>query len=58
VTYLGVADLKEKLIVINRLENELRTLRKQIDTEANPVKKTKMLSVYDKMSKALTRKEM
>jgi hypothetical protein len=45
-------------MVIRRLENELRTIRRQIDTEANPARKAKMLSAYGKMSRALTGKEM
>jgi len=45
-------------MVIRRLENELCTIRRQIDIEANPVRKAKMLSVYGKMSRALTGKEM
>jgi len=53
-----LADLTEKLLVIRRLENELRSIRQQIDTEENPVRKAKMLSVYGKMSRALTGKEM
>jgi hypothetical protein len=53
-----LADLKEKLIVIRRLENELRSIRQRIDTEENPVRKAKMLNVYGKMSRALTGKEM
>jgi hypothetical protein len=57
VTQIGVADLEKKLIVIRRLENELHTIRRRIDTEANPVKKVKMLNVYGKMSRALTGKE-
>jgi hypothetical protein len=50
--------LKEKLLVIRRLENELRSIGQRIDSEANPVKKAKMLRVYSKMSRALTGKEM
>ena len=53
-----LADLKEKLLVIRRLENELCSIRQRIDTEKNPVRKAKMLSVYGKMSRALTGKEM
>jgi len=53
-----LADLTEKLLVIRRLENELRSIRQQIDTEENPVRKAKMLSVYGKMSRALIGKEM
>lgn len=54
----GLIALKEKLLIIRRLENELRNIRRQIDTEENPVRKAKMLSVYGKMSRALTGKEM
>jgi hypothetical protein len=53
-----LSDLKEKLIVLRRVENELRSIRQRIDTEENPVKKAKMLNVYGKMSRALTGKEM
>ena len=49
--------MKEKLVVLRRLENELRNIRKQIDNEENPVRKAKMLSVYGKMSRALIGKE-
>jgi len=55
---LELADLKEKIIVLRRLENELHNIRQQIDTEKNPVRKAKMLNVYGKMSRALTGKEM
>ncbi|MGD9131106.1 MAG: hypothetical protein PVH73_05980 [Candidatus Bathyarchaeota archaeon] len=48
--------MEKKLIVIRRMENELRTIRRRIDTEANPVRKAKMLNVYGKMSRALTGK--
>jgi len=48
--------LKEKVVIIRRLENELRTIRRRIDAEANPARKTKMLSVYGEMSKALNEK--
>jgi len=56
--YIGVADLTEKLVVVRRLENELRTIRRRIDTEANLVKKAKMLSAYNEMTRTLTGKEM
>jgi len=53
-----LADLKEKLLVIRRLKNELHSIRRRIDTEKNPVRKAKMLSAYSKMSRALIGKEM
>jgi len=55
---MELVDLKEKLIVLRRLENELHSIRQRIDTEENPVRKAQMLSVYGKMSRALIRKEM
>ena len=55
---MEVVDLKEKLIVLRRLKNELSNIQQRIDTEENPVRKAKMLNVYDKMSKALTGKGM
>jgi len=53
-----LVDLKEKLNVLRRLENELRSIRRRIDTEENPVMKAKILSVYGEMSRALIGKEM
>lgn len=55
---MELVDLKEKLIILGRLENELRSIRQRIDTEENPVRKAKMLNVYGKMSRALIGKEM
>jgi hypothetical protein len=51
-------NLKEKLLVLRRLENELHSIRQRIDTEENPVRKAKMFNVYGKMSRALIGKEM
>lgn len=48
--------LKEKLIVLRRLEHELHNIQQLIDNEENPVRKTKMIHVYLKMSIALTGK--
>ena len=53
-----MADLEKKMIVIKRLENEMRTIRRQIDAEANPVRKAEMLNVYGKMSQTLNVKQM
>jgi hypothetical protein len=50
--------LREKLTVLRGLENELHHIRRRIDSEQNPVKKAKMLNVYDRMSKDLIGKEM
>ena len=50
--------MKEKLLVLRRLENELHSIRQRIDAEENTVMKAKMLSVYGEMSRALTGKEM
>jgi hypothetical protein len=54
---MELVDLKEKLIVLRRLENELRSIQQRIDAEQNPVRKAKMLNAYDKMSRALIGKE-
>ena len=50
--------LKRKLVVLGRLENELRSIRRRIDYEENPARKAKMIRVYRKMSRALTGKEL
>jgi phosphate-selective porin len=55
---LELVYLKEKLTVLGRLENELRSIRQRIDNEENPVRKAKMFGVYSKMSIALTGKEL
>ena len=53
-----LVDLKEKLNVLRRLENELCSIRQRIDNEENPVRKAKMFNVYSEMSIALTGKEL
>jgi hypothetical protein len=55
---VGLVTLKEKLIVLRRLENELRSIRQRIDNEENPARKAKMIDVHSKMSIALTGKEL
>ena len=55
---MELENLKEKLAILRRLENELRSSRQRIDTEENPVRKAKMLSAYGKMTQALIGKEM
>ena len=50
--------MKRKLIVLRRLEKELRSIRRRIDNEENPARKAKLISVYSKMSRALTGKEL
>jgi hypothetical protein len=50
--------LKENLIVLRRLETELRNIRQLIDDEKNPARKAKMINVYSKMSMALTGKNL
>jgi hypothetical protein len=50
--------LKEKLIVLRRLETELHDIRQVIDNEKNPARKAKMINVYSKMSMALTGKDL
>lgn len=49
--------LKEKLIILRRLEKELRGIRQRIDDEKNPIRKARMIDVYSKMSVALTGKD-
>ena len=51
-----LVDLNRKLVVLGRLENELRSIRQRIDDEENPARKAKMISIYRKMSRALTGK--
>ena len=53
-----LVDFKSKLVVLRRLENELRNIRQRIDYEENPARKAKMINVYRKMSRALTGKEL
>jgi hypothetical protein len=53
-----LVDLKRKLVVVRRLENELRSIRQRIDYEENPARKAKMIRVYRKMSRALTGKKL
>ena len=55
---LELVSLNRKLVVLRRLENDLRSIRQRIDIEENPVRKAKMISVYRKMSRALTGKEL
>ena len=55
---LELVDLKRKLSILRRLENELRNIRQRIDYEENPIRKAKMINVYVKMSRALTGKEL
>ena len=50
--------LKQKLLCLRRLENELYSIRQLIDAEKNPFQKAKMLNVYGKMSRALIGKEL
>ena len=42
--------LKENLIVLRLIETESRNIRQLIDDEKYPVRKTKMINVYSKMS--------
>jgi len=46
-------DLKRKVIISKRLENELHKIRQRIDKEKDLAKKAKMLKIYRKMSKIL-----
>ena len=50
--------LKENLIVLKRLSNELRYIRQLVHDEGYPVSKVGMISVCGKMSMILSRKEM
>ena len=52
-----LVDMTRRLVVLGRLENELRRIRRRIDNEENPARKAKMINVYRKMSRALTGKE-
>jgi len=53
----GELALNGKVVLLS-LEDELYKIRLWIDKEENPVKKTKMVSAYHKLSRALTAKEL
>jgi hypothetical protein len=55
---LGLVNLKRRLVILGGLENELHRIRRQIDYEKNPTRKAKMISIYRKMYRALTGKEL
>jgi hypothetical protein len=48
----------KKLTVLRQLENELRRIQRQINTEKNPDSEANMLSAYGRISRALIGREM
>jgi hypothetical protein len=55
---MELGNLPEKLTVLRQLENEFQRIRRQINTEKNPVIDANMLSAYGRMSRVLIGREM